>query len=52
MILSDDKLYLENFLPVISDFLNKNLKLQLHPEKVYIKTLASGLDFLGWVHYC
>jgi len=23
----------------------------LHPDKVFIKTLYSGLDFLGWVHF-
>jgi len=27
------------------------LKLELHPEKVSIKTFASGVDFLGWVHF-
>jgi RNA-directed DNA polymerase len=51
VILSDDKAYLENLLEQISLFLNENLKLQLHPNKVYIKTLASGVDFLGWVHF-
>jgi len=51
VILSDDKNYLEELLLKISDFLNKELKLQLHPDKVFIKTVASGLDFLGWVHF-
>ena len=23
----------------------------MHPAKIYIKTLASGIDFLGWVHF-
>jgi hypothetical protein len=32
-------------------FLEERLKLKLHPDKVYIKTLASGVDFLGWVHF-
>ena len=32
-------------------FLNNNLKLQMHPDKVYIKTISSGVDFLGWVHF-
>ena len=22
-----------------------------HPDKVFIKTFASGVDFLGWVHF-
>ncbi len=51
VILSEDKNYLKNLLPKISDFLEKQLKLQLHPDKVFIKTLASGVDFLGWVHF-
>ncbi|MDR3519744.1 MAG: reverse transcriptase domain-containing protein [Candidatus Pacebacteria bacterium] len=51
VILSDDKKYLEELLPKISDFLEKELKLQLHPDKVYIKTIASGVDFLGWVNF-
>lgn len=50
-ILSDSKNYLENLLPKISDFFEHKLKLQLHPDKVFIKTFASGLDFLGWVHF-
>ena len=51
VVLSDDKSHLENILPVISQFLNQTLKLQLHPDKVFIKTFASGVDFLGWVHF-
>jgi hypothetical protein len=31
--------------------LTGRLKLHLHPDKVFIKTLASGVDFLGWVHF-
>ena len=50
-ILSDNKEYLIDLLNKISSFLNNKLKLQLHPDKVYIKTLASGIDFLGWVHF-
>lgn len=23
----------------------------MHPDKVFIKTLASGVDFLGWVNF-
>ncbi|MCX6712454.1 MAG: reverse transcriptase/maturase family protein, partial [Candidatus Vogelbacteria bacterium] len=51
VIMARDKKYLENLLPVISSFLLDNLKLNLHPDKVYIKTLASGVDFLGWVNF-
>ena len=51
VILHDDKKYLENILPKISAFLETKLKLSLHPDKVFIKTIASGVDFLGWVHF-
>ena len=51
VILSDNKNYLENLLQRISEFLDKELKLQLHPDKVSIETIASGVDFLGWVHF-
>ncbi|MFY9462130.1 MAG: reverse transcriptase/maturase family protein [Candidatus Sungiibacteriota bacterium] len=51
VILHDDKKYLENILPKISLFLETKLKLSLHPDKVFIKTIASGIDFLGWVHF-
>ncbi|MFA6585850.1 MAG: reverse transcriptase/maturase family protein [Candidatus Paceibacterota bacterium] len=51
VVLSEDKEYLKNILEEISEFLKNNLKLKLHPDKVFIKTIASGVDFLGWVHF-
>jgi retron-type reverse transcriptase len=51
VFISDDKEWLENLLPRVSAFLAERLKLSLHPDKVFIKTLASGVDFLGWVHF-
>jgi retron-type reverse transcriptase len=51
VILSQNKLYLENLQIEIDNFLKENLKLHLHPNKVFIKTIASGVDFLGWVHF-
>jgi len=50
-ILSDNKTYLEELLPRMELFLNTKLKLQLHEHKVYIKTYATGVDFLGWIHF-
>ena len=35
----------------IETFLWKQLRLSLHPDKVSVQTLASGVDFLGWVHF-
>lgn len=51
VFLSDDKKYLKNILRQVSAFLKETLKLSLHPDKVFIKTLASGVDFLGWIHF-
>lgn len=51
VILHKDKNYLESILPKISEFLETELKLSLHPDKVFIKTIASGIDFLGWIHF-
>lgn len=41
----------ENLIIIFDNFLKENLKLELHPCKVSIETLASGVDFLGWVHF-
>lgn len=51
VILSEDKKWLENLIPRFSKFLSENLGLELHPNKVFIKTIVSGVDFLGWTHF-
>jgi len=51
VIMSDDYAHLEALLPELSKFLLQELGLSLHPDKVFIKTLASGVDFLGWIHF-
>lgn len=51
VILSVDKSWLQEVLPKIADFLEEKLKLKLHPDKISISTLVSGVDFLGWVHF-
>lgn len=51
VVLSEDRKHLENLILNISNFLEDNLKLTLHPNKIIIKTLASGVDFLGWVNF-
>ena len=51
VILSQDKVYLENIIPKIADFLEKRLCLKLHPDKVFIKSIYSGVDFLGWIEF-
>jgi len=51
VIFSPNRAWIEAILPEISNFLTNRLRLTLHPKKVFLKTLASGVDFLGWVHF-
>jgi len=51
VVFSGDKKWLENQLELITKFLSHNLKLELHPNKVFIKSLTSGVDFLGWINF-
>ncbi len=51
VFLSRDKFRLEEAVPKIQAFLQMHLKLSLHPDKLFISTIASGVDFLGWVHF-
>ena len=50
-VLSYDKNRLAKTLSYMIVFLRDELKLEMHPNKVSIETLASGIDFLGWVHF-
>ena len=51
VFLASNREYLETILPEIRNFLWNRLRLALHPQKVSIGTLSSGVDFLGWVHF-
>ncbi|MEK7140881.1 MAG: RNA-directed DNA polymerase, partial [Patescibacteria group bacterium] len=51
IILHEDKNHLNTNIRYIVCYLKENLKLDLHPNKVFIKTFASGVDFLGWAHF-
>jgi len=51
VIFSEDKEYLKSVIPEITDLLGKKLKLEIHPNKISIKTLTSGVDFLGWINF-
>ncbi len=51
VLLHHDREYLLTLLPDINTFLTSKLKLTLHPNKVSISTVASGVDFLGWTHF-
>lgn len=51
VILSCNRIYLENILSKIGIFLQENLKLQLHQKKVIIKKWNKGIDFLGYIDF-
>jgi len=51
VVLSRDRRYLLDTLQSMHAFLSDKLALQLHPKKVSVETLSSGVDFLGWVHF-
>ena len=49
VMVADSPGYLESLLPPIADFLSGHLKIEMHPDKTRIRTLRSGVDFLGYV---
>jgi hypothetical protein len=51
VFLSNDRQELADIIPRIVHFLDQHLQLQLHPTKLFLNTVASGIDFLGWVHF-
>ncbi|MDD4803818.1 MAG: reverse transcriptase/maturase family protein, partial [Candidatus Pacebacteria bacterium] len=48
---SQNKSELENIILIIQTYFLEKLKLTIHPNKIFIKTLSSGVDFLGWIHF-
>jgi retron-type reverse transcriptase len=51
VILSENKGWLVQQISLIREFLSDNLALELHPHKLFLRTVSSGLDFLGWVNF-
>lgn len=51
VILSEDRSWLQSILPRISGFLREHLCLELHPNKIFLQSFTSGVDYLGWVHF-
>ena len=51
VLFSDNRQWLLDQMSLISEFLEQRLGLSLHPDKVCLKTLSSGVDFLGWVNF-
>ncbi len=50
VLLSQDRSWLVDQLPKIEKFLWERLQLQIHPKKIELRTIVSGVDFLGWIH--
>lgn len=51
VILSQNREWLVGLISQIQQFLYHKLHLELHPDKVSINTIASGVDYLGWVNF-
>ena len=51
VLLFPSKFHLLDNIRYIECYLKDKLKLSLHPDKVFLKTLSSGVDFLGWIHF-
>jgi len=49
VILSEEKERLEKLAPILGNFLKTKLKLKLHPDKIFIRKIHQGIDFLGYV---
>ena len=49
VIVHHDKDFLENCVVLIKQFLEERLLLELHPQKVEIRKVSQGIDFLGYV---
>jgi len=49
ILLHEDLDVLKSYLPKISEYLNQELALELHPTKIIFCKLSHGIDFLGYV---
>lgn len=49
VVVSQDREYLESLIKEVSDFLQSELKLEIHPNKVTIRKFSQGVDFLGYI---
>lgn len=49
LFVSHNKAELQGLIPEIEKFLSNRLKLKLHPDKVILRPLHQGIDFLGYI---
>jgi retron-type reverse transcriptase len=51
VFMSDNRQELINIIPQVKNYLGKKLTLEIHPNKLYLSTLASGVDYLGYINF-
>ncbi|MCX6810376.1 MAG: reverse transcriptase/maturase family protein [Candidatus Berkelbacteria bacterium] len=51
ILLSKSREELLEYLQIIKNFVSNKLKLEIHPNKIQIRKLAWGIDFVGYVNY-
>ncbi len=49
VIASEDRAYLEGLISPITEFLSKELTLDMHPKKITVRKFNRGIDFLGFL---
>jgi RNA-directed DNA polymerase len=49
IIVHNNKQFLKDIVPVIKDFLKRELGLMLHPNKIYLQHYSKGVKFIGAV---
>ena len=48
VVISSDQEKLRSSIRLIDDFLRERLNLKLHPHKIYLQPISSGIDYLGY----
>ncbi len=51
IILSSDEHYLRCVIADTGEFLSKHLQLELHPKKIILRKLSTGVDFIGYIFF-
>jgi hypothetical protein len=49
VIVHEDKEYLRNLIPKLSEYLQSVLQTNIHPKKIYLQHCSKGVKFLGTV---
>jgi RNA-directed DNA polymerase len=49
VIVYEDKEYLKKLIPILSEYLQSELQVTIHPKKIYLQHYTKGVKFLGTV---